>query len=52
MVPANRIGFFNWHISMNEVPEQFIVDIYCDLGFMPLPSQLEYLYEIQKIIDR
>ena len=45
---------YNWYISMSEVdniPEQFIADIYCDLGFMPLPSQLEYLYEIQKVID-
>lgn len=36
---------------MNNIPQQFIDDIYCHLGFMPLPSQLRYLYEIQKNID-
>ena len=36
---------------MIDIPQQFIDDIYCYLGFMPLPSQLRYLYEIQKNID-
>lgn len=34
-----------------EVPEDFIRELYCELGFMPLPSQINHLYRMQLRIN-
>ncbi len=38
-------------MESQDIPQNFIDDLYCYLGFLPLPGQIWYLYQIELKVD-